>query len=95
MLQGDGPGVNGLYLTTTSTPLFYLTTTSSPLVLPGGPLSRLPVDPLYGRALLAGAATGCGFELVRVVALASVEGLFYTPRCGCHGRGHTGCQGIM
>lgn len=48
----------------------------------GLPLSKLPVDPMFGRVLLAAAGSGCGQEAVAVVAMVSTENVFHTPRWG-------------
>ena len=42
----------------------------------GRGMARLPVDPPYGRALLAAAATGCGDDCAAVVAMASADAVF-------------------
>ncbi|GLI64295.1 hypothetical protein VaNZ11_007516 [Volvox africanus] len=46
----------------------------------GRRLSRLPVDPMFGRVLLAATEMGCGQEAVAVVAMVSTENVFHTPR---------------
>ncbi|KAG2440784.1 hypothetical protein HXX76_003640 [Chlamydomonas incerta] len=43
-------------------------------------LSRLPVDPMFGRVLLAAAGLGCGVEALAVVAMVSADNVFHTPR---------------
>ncbi|PNW80770.1 hypothetical protein CHLRE_07g329150v5 [Chlamydomonas reinhardtii] len=43
-------------------------------------LSRLPVDPMFGRVLLAAAELGCGVEALAVVAMVSADNVFHTPR---------------
>lgn len=53
----------------------------------GLPLSKLPVDPMFGRVLLAAAGSGCGQEAVAVVAMVSTENVFHTPRWGGSARG--------
>ncbi|KAG2496731.1 hypothetical protein HYH03_005143 [Edaphochlamys debaryana] len=46
----------------------------------GQRLSRLPVDPMYGRVLLAASDMGCALEAVAVVAMVATENVFHTPR---------------
>ncbi|GLC42130.1 hypothetical protein PLESTM_001294900 [Pleodorina starrii] len=46
----------------------------------GDRLARLPVDPMFGRVLLAAADMGCGLEAVGVVAMVSTENVFHMPR---------------
>ena len=46
----------------------------------GKPLAALPLEPRFGRALLAAAALGCVQEAVAVIALASGPSVFHTPR---------------
>ncbi|KAF8063655.1 RID1 [Scenedesmus sp. PABB004] len=46
----------------------------------GAALARLPVDPMFGKVLLAGAAAGCGLEAVQVVAMVSADNVFFNPR---------------
>ena len=46
----------------------------------GHQMARFPVEPMLAKALLAGAATGCSEEVVAVIALLSVESVFYSPR---------------
>jgi len=50
------------------------------LVAAGTALARLPVDPMYGKVLLAGAAAGCAVEVMQLVAMVSSENLFFNPR---------------
>eukprot|EP00891_Asterochloris_glomerata_P005414 jgi/Astpho2/5414/Aster-07365 len=46
----------------------------------GKPLAALPLEPRFGRALLAAADLGCLQEAVAVIALASGPSVFHTPR---------------
>lgn len=47
----------------------------------GVPLSRLPVDPMYGRVLLAAALKEeCAVEALQLVAMVSAENVFINPR---------------
>ncbi|KXZ53924.1 hypothetical protein GPECTOR_6g842 [Gonium pectorale] len=46
----------------------------------GSRLSRLPVDPMFGRVLLAATEMGCGQEAAAVVAMVSADNVFHTPR---------------
>ena len=46
----------------------------------GKPLAALPLEPRFGRALLAAADLGCMQEAVAVIALASGSSVFHTPR---------------
>ncbi|WIA22550.1 hypothetical protein OEZ85_000984 [Tetradesmus obliquus] len=46
----------------------------------GAALARLPVDPMYGKVLLAGAASGCAVEAMQLVAMVSSENVFHNPR---------------
>ncbi|PNH05818.1 putative pre-mRNA-splicing factor ATP-dependent RNA helicase [Tetrabaena socialis] len=46
----------------------------------GKRLSRLPVDPMFGRVLLAATDMGCGLEAAAVVGMVSTENVFHTPR---------------
>ncbi|EFJ45602.1 DEAH-box nuclear pre-mRNA splicing factor [Volvox carteri f. nagariensis] len=46
----------------------------------GSRLARLPVDPMFGRVLLAACEMGCGQEGVAVVAMVSTDNVFHTPR---------------
>jgi hypothetical protein len=47
---------------------------------PGAALARLPVDPMYGKVLLAGAAGGCAVEAMQLVAVVSADNVFHNPR---------------
>jgi len=46
----------------------------------GERMARLPVDPMYGKVLLAADEMGCVREAVRVVAMVSTDSVFVTPR---------------
>jgi ATP-dependent RNA helicase DHX8/PRP22 len=47
----------------------------------GVPLARLPVDPMYGRVLLAAALKeGCAVEAMQLVAMVSAENVFFNPQ---------------
>jgi ATP-dependent RNA helicase DHX8/PRP22 len=47
----------------------------------GRQLARLPVDPMYGKALLASGALGCAEDVLAAVAMASADaGVFHAPR---------------
>jgi HrpA-like RNA helicase len=46
----------------------------------GVQLAKLPVDPRFGKTLLAAKIAGCLDEVLIIVACISVESLFYTPR---------------
>jgi ATP-dependent RNA helicase DHX8/PRP22 len=59
----------------------------------GRPLARLPVDPMYGRALLAACATGCGLDAARVVAMVSVDAPVFVGGGGGGGGGRGGGDG--
>eukprot|EP00877_Chromochloris_zofingiensis_P014727 jgi/Chrzof1/9508/Cz04g05220.t1 len=55
--------------------------TSGNLTNPSGvQLARLPVDPMYGKVLLASATMGCSVEAMQVVAMVSTENVFFNPR---------------
>jgi HrpA-like RNA helicase len=62
------------------------------LVAAGTALARLPVDPMYGKVLLAGAAAGCAVEVMQLVAMVSSENLFFNPRWEPAGVGGGGCE---
>jgi ATP-dependent RNA helicase DHX8/PRP22 len=47
----------------------------------GHQLARLPVDPMYGKALLASGALGCAEDVLAAVAIVSADaGVFHAPR---------------
>jgi ATP-dependent RNA helicase DHX8/PRP22 len=47
----------------------------------GLPLARLPVDPMYGRVLLAAALKEeCAVEALQLVAMVSADNVFFNPR---------------
>ncbi|KAL4447805.1 hypothetical protein ABPG75_005024 [Micractinium tetrahymenae] len=46
----------------------------------GGWLARLPVEPMYGRVLLASGQMGCSEEALAVVAMVSTDVVFHQPR---------------
>ena len=46
----------------------------------GARMARLPVDPMYGKVLLASAEMGCAEEALAVVAMVSSDMVFVTPR---------------
>ena len=46
----------------------------------GARLARLPVEPMYGKALLASGEMGCGAEALAVVAMVSTDVVFHLPR---------------
>lgn len=43
-------------------------------------MARFPLEPLYSRAVLTSAKMGCLEEMITVVAMLSVEGVFYVPK---------------
>lgn len=61
------------------------------LCAPGAALARLPVDPMYGKVLLAGAAGGCAVEAMQLVAMVSAENVFHNPRWAGWGEGKQPC----
>lgn len=46
----------------------------------GTSLARLPVDPMFGRVLMASAELGCSEEALAVIAMASTDPVFQFPR---------------
>jgi ATP-dependent RNA helicase DHX8/PRP22 len=47
----------------------------------GQPLARLPVDPMYGRAILASVELGCVADVLAIVAVISTDmSVLYSPR---------------
>jgi HrpA-like RNA helicase len=46
----------------------------------GVQMARFPLEPLYSRAVLTSAKMGCLEEMITVVAMLSVEGVFYVPK---------------
>ncbi len=54
----------------------------SPNLLPhtGSQLARLPVEPMYGKVLLASGEMGCSEEALAVVAMVSTDVVFHQPR---------------
>lgn len=46
----------------------------------GTQLSRLPVEPMYGKVLLASGEMGCSVEALAVVAMISTDVVFHLPR---------------
>lgn len=46
----------------------------------GAQLARLPVEPMYGKVLLASGEMGCSVEAVAVVAMVSTDVVFHLPR---------------
>ncbi|KAL2905388.1 Pre-mRNA-splicing factor ATP-dependent RNA helicase DEAH10 [Bienertia sinuspersici] len=46
----------------------------------GQQMARLPLDPIYSKALLLSSQFNCLEEMLIAVALLSVESIFYTPR---------------
>ncbi|KAF5842772.1 Oligonucleotide/oligosaccharide-binding protein [Dunaliella salina] len=46
----------------------------------GTSLSRLPVDPMYGKVLLAATSMGCSIEAMQVISMVSTDGVFVVPR---------------
>lgn len=58
-------------------------TPTAQLLLPpgaGASMARLPVDPMYGKALLVSGEMGCSREAMAVVAMVSSDAIFHTPR---------------
>lgn len=47
----------------------------------GAHLARLPVEPMYGKVLLASGQMGCSEEALAVVAMVSTDVVFHQPRC--------------
>ena len=43
-------------------------------------MAHLPVDPMFGKVLLASAEMGCAEEALAVVAMVSSDMVFVTPR---------------
>jgi ATP-dependent RNA helicase DHX8/PRP22 len=46
----------------------------------GQQLVKLPVEPMYGKVLLAAAGMGCLSEALAVVSMLSSESVFHMPR---------------
>lgn len=46
----------------------------------GQQMARLPLDPVYSKALILASQFNCLEEMLITVALLSVESIFYTPR---------------
>ncbi|KAL4442503.1 hypothetical protein ABPG77_005087 [Micractinium sp. CCAP 211/92] len=46
----------------------------------GSQLARLPVEPMYGKVLLASGEMGCSEEALAVVAMVSTDVVFHQPR---------------
>lgn len=46
----------------------------------GRQMARLPLDPLYSKALILASQFNCLEEMLITVAMLSVESIFYTPR---------------
>lgn len=44
-------------------------------------MARLPVDPMFARALLKAEELGCASEMCAVAAMVSTDHVFFTPRC--------------
>jgi ATP-dependent RNA helicase DHX8/PRP22 len=43
-------------------------------------MARLPVDPQFGKVLLASAGMGCCVEAMQLVAMVSADNIFFAPR---------------
>jgi len=46
----------------------------------GTNLSKLPVDPMFGKVLLGSGSLGCSIEAMQVVAMISTDNIFFSPR---------------
>lgn len=46
----------------------------------GKQMSRLPLDPIYSKALILASQFNCLEEMLITVAMLSVESIFYAPR---------------
>ena len=46
----------------------------------GHQMARLPLDPIYAKALILAGQFNCLEEMLITVAMLSVESIFYTPR---------------
>lgn len=46
----------------------------------GQRMARLPLDPIYSKALIIASEFNCLEEMLIVVAMLSVESIFYAPR---------------
>lgn len=46
----------------------------------GHQMARLPLDPIYSKALILASQFNCLEEMLITVAMLSVESIFYTPR---------------
>lgn len=46
----------------------------------GQQMARLPLDPIYSKALIVANKFDCLEEMLIIVALLSVESIYYTPR---------------
>ncbi|KAL0386080.1 UNVERIFIED_CONTAM: Pre-splicing factor ATP-dependent RNA helicase DEAH10, partial [Sesamum radiatum] len=55
-------------------------TDSSKLSEVGHQMARLPLDPIYSKALIVASQFSCLEEMLIVVAMLSVESIFYAPR---------------
>jgi len=43
-------------------------------------MARLPLDPIYSKALILASQFNCLEEMLITVAMLSVESIFYSPR---------------
>lgn len=46
----------------------------------GRQMARLPLDPIYSKALILSSQFNCLEEMLIAVAMLSVESIFFTPR---------------
>lgn len=46
----------------------------------GSQMAQLPLEPLYAKAILVSSTFKCSEEMLTIVAMLSVESIFYTPR---------------
>lgn len=46
----------------------------------GHQMARLPLDPIYAKALIVASQFSCLEEMLIVVSMLSVESIFYAPR---------------
>ena len=46
----------------------------------GHQMARLPLDPIYSKAIILASQFKCLEEMLITVAMLSVESIFYTPR---------------
>jgi HrpA-like RNA helicase len=58
----------------------------------GVQMARFPLEPLYSWAVLTSAKMGCLEEVITVVAMLSVEGVFYVPK---EKRSEVGREGLL